>query len=207
MPSKKTLLALIVDRSGSMSGVAHSMSEAINGLFAEQKKEPGDCDVLLAQFDTDYEVVEDGPLASVTEYTLLPRGGTALLDAIGKTLATIEERLEPLRKSYRPQVLVAIVTDGHENASREWTRAQVKAKIEELGPKGYEFTYLGANQDSFAEAGSIGIAPGSTMNWFVTDGGSRSMVSAVSSLTTTYRGGGYGPQLTYTEADRKAVSV
>ncbi len=90
-----TLLTLVVDRSGSMAGIREDMEGGIKTLIEEQAKEEGACVVTLTQFDDEYEVVADGvPAAEMEPYRLVPRGRTALLDAIGRTIAMVHSRIE-----------------------------------------------------------------------------------------------------------------
>src|SRR5580692_6614308 len=121
-----TLLTLVVDRSGSMVDIKHDMEGGIKTLIEEQAREEGTCLVTLAQFDNEYEVVADGlPAAGMVPYRLVPRGMTALLDAIGRTIAMVHARIGDMAAADRPaNVLFAVITDGMENASQEWTRLQ-----------------------------------------------------------------------------------
>ena len=94
-----TLLVLVVDRSGSMQSIKEDMEGGIASLLAEQGKEKGQCLVTLAQFDTEYDLVADGvPVAELEPYRLVPRGGTALLDAIGRTIAHVKDQVDQTRQ-------------------------------------------------------------------------------------------------------------
>ena len=154
--SPDTLLAIIVDKSGSMSGVAPAMSKGINDLVAEQAAAPGTCEVTLTEFsNTSRVVVESVPAPDFGTYTLEPSGSTALMDAIGVTINRIDAALAG--RDSRPQIIVAIVTDGYENASTTWTAATTKPLIASKTEQGWDFTYLGANQDAILVAGDLGI--------------------------------------------------
>lgn len=148
----------ILDRSGSMEACRDDTIGGFNAFLTEQKKEGGT--LTLVQFDHEYLVsYTSKPITDVeplTGETFNPRGSTALLDAIGKTIKRNANLTNPT---------VIILTDGHENSSHEYTKAHVKDLIEEYQKKGWTFVYLGANQDAFAEAGNLGIAPGATMNY------------------------------------------
>ena len=111
-------------------------------------------------------VYEERPLSEAA-LKLEPRGSTALLDAMGKAIALIGSRLKTKPESERPgKVVVLVITDGHENASREWKREDVKKAVEHQREKyNWQFAFLGANIDSFAEAGALGIARGTTANY------------------------------------------
>ncbi len=89
-----TLVVLVIDRSGSMMSIKEDMEGGIKTLLEEQSQVPGTCLVTLAQFDSEYELVADAtPIAELADYLLIPRGSTALLDAIGRTIGQVESRL------------------------------------------------------------------------------------------------------------------
>src|SRR5262249_53284967 len=114
----------------------------------------------LVQFDTVYEFVHNAiPLRTVPQCTLEPRGNTALLDAVGRAIVETGERLRALPEEERPGLVVfVVVTDGQENSSKEYTKARVREMIEhQQNVYKWQFVYLGANQDAFAEAGGMGI--------------------------------------------------
>ena len=115
----------------------------------------------LAQFDNHYEVVyADRPRRRRAALDLQPRGSTALLDAMGRLITDAGARLAALAEDERPgTVIVAIMTDGHENASREWTHPAIKALVEQQTEAyGWQFLYMGADQDAIEVGASIGVA-------------------------------------------------
>ena len=153
----------ILDRSGSMSSLATDTIGGYNSFIEQQKSKSGAAQVTTVLFDNEYEKITDAvDLQEVPELTsaqYFARGTTALLDAVGRTLTETLANME--RDKVCPakrRVLVMIMTDGYENASREFTKAKVKALVEAT-TKQYDWNYLfmGANIDSAAEAGSIGI--------------------------------------------------
>lgn len=147
----------LLDRSGSMESCWDDTIGGFNAFVEEQKALGGS--LTLIQFDHEYLVsYKDVPVKDVkplTRETFKPRGSTALLDAIGRTI----------KETTSPSPIIIILTDGHENASHEYTKAHIKDLVEARQKAGWTFLYLGANQDAFAEAGSIGIAPQGTMNY------------------------------------------
>ncbi len=176
-----THIAFLLDRSGSMQSIKDDTEGGFNAFIAEQRKEPGECRVTLAQFDNEYEeVYRDLPLAEVPALRLVPRGSTALLDSIGRLVTSTGERLAALPEDERPGiVIVGIMTDGHENASREWTHQAVKALIEQQTKTyGWQFLYLGADQDAIEVGSSIGVAAANSMTY------SRGKVAAVMAATS-----------------------
>ena len=148
---------LILDRSGSMETAWDDTIGGFNAFVNEQKEFGGT--LTLVQFDHEYLVSYDkkliGDVEPLTRQTFQPRGATALFDAIGKAIKGVQ--------SGTPTVI--IFTDGHENASREYTKAHIKDLIEQRTKDGWTFVYLGANQDAFDVGAGIGIGAGQTMNY------------------------------------------
>jgi uncharacterized protein YegL len=161
-------ITLVVDRSGSMWSCKDDAQGGINTLIKEQAKQPGDALITLVQFDTVYDIVFNGvPVKNVPEYNLTPRGGTALLDAVGRAINETGARLAALPEDQRPAlVMFVIATDGHENASMEFTKEKIKEMTEHQQTKyNWQFTYLGANQDAFTEASNLGISQVGVANY------------------------------------------
>lgn len=157
-PSRCIDRVFLLDCSGSMESCWDDTIGGFNAFLNEQKADGGT--LTLIQFDHEYQLIyESKPIGEVeplTRETFKPRGSTALLDAIGRAVKEVRTQTIPT---------VIILTDGQENASKKYTKAHIKDLIEERQKDGWQFVYLGANQDAFAEAGSIGIAPGCTMNY------------------------------------------
>ena len=163
-----THLYFLLDRSGSMQSIKDDTEGGFDAFIAEQRSQPGECRVTLAQFDDQYEeVYRDVPVADVPPLSLSPRGSTALLDSIGRLLSEAGARLAALPEHERPGiVIVGIMTDGHENSSRELTHAQVKALIErQTSEYAWQFVYMGADQDAIEVGSSIGVAAATSMTY------------------------------------------
>jgi Mg-chelatase subunit ChlD len=152
-------LIFLLDRSGSMESCRDDTIGGFNSFVKDQAVIGGK--LTLIQFDheiqTTYTNVELKDVVPLTTETFKPRGSTALLDAIGETIKS--------PKCTHPVVI--ILTDGQENSSVKFTKAHIKDLIEQKTKDGWTFMYLGANQDAFAEAGAMGIAPACTMNYDV----------------------------------------
>jgi Mg-chelatase subunit ChlD len=202
--AETTLLVLVVDRSGSMESIRSDMEGGIKSLLEEQAKETGRCLVTLAQFDDVYELLVEGvPVAELEPYRLIPRGTTALLDAIGRTISDVRARIEALQPSNRPgQIVFAVITDGLENASKEWSRLQVMDSVKARADEGWHFTFLGANQDAIREGGGIGVPQASAMTYAASPAGTREAMSSLSSSIGRVRRG-EATKLEYTEEERK----
>jgi hypothetical protein len=160
MRSDLTDITLVVDRSGSMQAIQQDAQGGVNAFIRKQAGEPGEALLTLVQFDTEYEVVHGGaPIQQVPEYHLEPRGCTALLDAVGRAINETGKRLSDMEEGQRPGLVAFVITtDGLENSSREFNKAQIKEMIlHQQEQYDWHFTFLGANQDAFAEAGGLGI--------------------------------------------------
>jgi uncharacterized protein YegL len=155
-----TDITLVIDRSGSMQERRADAEGGVNAFIEKQAQEPGEALLTLVQFDTEYEILHSGvPIGKVPEYELVPRGATALLDAVGRAINETGERLSRLDEADRPGLVIFVITtDGLENSSREFTRDRIREMIRHQQERyNWHFTFLGANQDAFAEAGGLGI--------------------------------------------------
>lgn len=163
-----TDITLVVDRSGSMAQVREDAEGGVNSFIKQQAQEPGEALLTLVQFDTDYEFLYKGAaIGAVPHYELHPRGMTALLDAVGRAINETGERLSAIDEPNRPGLVVFVVmTDGQENSSKEFTKTQIKKMIQrQQCDYNWHFTFLGANQDAFAEAGAMGMHARGTANY------------------------------------------
>lgn len=160
--SDLTHLYFLLDRSGSMQSIKTDTEGGFAAFIEEQRKAvDGECRVTLAQFDNVYELVySEIPLSEVPPLDLAPRGSTALLDAMGTLITDAGAKLAALPEDQRPgTVVVAVMTDGHENASREWTHAAIKALVEQQTEQyRWQFMYMGADQDAIEVGRSIGVS-------------------------------------------------
>lgn len=185
----KTEIAIIVDRSGSMESIRKDMKGGFEAFVGGQRRLPGECVLSLYQFDGEYEVVyENKALRDVGSLQLQPRGSTALLDAVGKTIAKVAERHDALAEDARPAaVIVLVITDGHENASTEWSLDGVrKAVASAEQERDWRFVFLGADASTFDDAQRMGIG---TAAQYEPDGdGVRAAYDALYSATSAYRG-------------------
>ena len=198
-----TLIAVLVDRSGSMAQWREDMEGGLNAFVESQASEPGDAEITLAQFDTKYELV--WPLCAIKDapkYTLTPRGCTALLDAMGRFITEVGEELAKRDEADRPgKVIVCIVTDGLENSSKDWTRDKVKALVEQQCSQwGWEFVFLGADMDAVQEGASLGIPQTSSLTFDKAN--ARLTYAMASDYVSTVRG---GRKAAFSEQDRKSA--
>lgn len=151
----------LLDRSGSMNHARSDTIGGFNSFLSDQRDLNEDTLMTFWQFDHEIEkVYTNVPLKNVEPLdstTFQPRGATHLLDTIGEALDTGSPIGEP--------PVVVIFTDGEENGSTKYTKADIKEKIEQKTSEGWTFVYLGANQDAFAEAGGLGIVGDTVYNF------------------------------------------
>ncbi|NLP13267.1 MAG: VWA domain-containing protein [Clostridium sp.] len=179
-----TELVFILDRSGSMSGLESDTIGGYNSMLEKQKKEPGEAIVTTVLFDDKYELLHDRinlrGISPITDKEYFARGTTALLDAVGKTINKIENAQKHTTEDERAEhVMFVIITDGMENASREFGYEKVRRMIERQKSEcGWEFIFLGANIDAVETAERFGInsdraanynadSEGTTLNYIV----------------------------------------
>ena len=160
---KVTEIVFLLDRSGSMAGLERDTIGGFNAFMKKQSQLEGRTKVTVVLFDDQYEILWSGVQANsmrLTEKEYFVRGYTALLDAVGKTIGDVRDRLSKTKEEERPEkVIFVITTDGQENASSEFTYEKVNELIKHQQEKhGWEFIFFGANIDAIKEADSIGIS-------------------------------------------------
>lgn len=183
--SQRALVAVLLDRSGSMEAIKSDTEGGFNAFIDAQRKDPLDVRVTLAQFDTQYDVVyANRPVRDVPPLDLQPRGMTALYDAVGRLITDVGSELSALPEAERPgKVTVVVLTDGHENSSREWTHQAVGEAIRrQERDYAWEFVFLGANMDAVAIGQRLGFAPDRSMTY----GANADGVGGAWAATTAY---------------------
>jgi Mg-chelatase subunit ChlD len=181
-----TEIVLLLDRSGSMMSTQKDAEGGLWSFIKEQRKVEGECNVTLYRFDHEFEqVFESKPIGSVEkgDLKLNPRGSTALLDAMGRAINEVGASLSKMKRAWRPdKVYFVTITDGGENASREFRSNDVFDKVKHQQEKyGWEFVFIGSNQDAIASAAKLGIAPQFSLNYAASKQGT---VNAYSVLTS-----------------------
>ncbi|GHU55241.1 hypothetical protein AGMMS49975_16790 [Clostridia bacterium] len=163
MKKNLTELVFILDKSGSMSGLESDTIGGYNGMLAKQQAVEGEAIVTTVLFDNNYELLHDRidikAVNPITKREYHVGGSTALLDAIGYTIHKIRNAQKNTAEGYRAEkVMFVIITDGEENASREYTAKKVKVQIERQKSRyNWEFIFLGANIDAVETATRFGI--------------------------------------------------
>ncbi len=160
-----THITVILDRSGSMQSIKSDIIGGFNTFLKQQKEVPGKATLTLVQFDTGnpYEVVHNyRPLQEIPELndrTFVPRGGTPLLDCLGRGINDLSEHINKLTNDQKPdKVFFIIITDGQENSSREFKKSDIVKLIDEKKNKdNWEFLFLSADLDAIGDARLYGI--------------------------------------------------
>ena len=160
--AKTSELVFIIDRSGSMAGLESDTIGGVNGVLAKNRAVEGTAHVTTMLFDNKLEYLHDHTdlkmVSDLTDKDYWVRGCTALLDAVAETIKHVEKVQGYLPAEARAEkVVVTIITDGLENASKRHTYAEVKRLIETHTEMGWDFLFLGANIDVAAEATRLGI--------------------------------------------------
>ncbi len=205
----KTDITIILDRSGSMQSVKDDTIGGFNNFLGEQQKVEGEASLSLVQFDDQYEVVYEDKDINVadrlTEATFQPRGSTALFDAAGRTINAVGRRLAALSEAERPdKVLLVIMTDGFENASREFTAAEISKMINhQRDVYKWEFMFIGANQDAVLSAQEIGISAGAALTYAANSEGTQIAYSMVAEKIANFRLSNDKDALEFNEEDRE----
>lgn len=191
-----TLINAIIDQSGSMRKLTSSTIEGFNNFINEQKEVPGEASLTLCLFNTVHTVpIYFKPLAEVVELdyaTYKPDGFTALLDAMGSMIDATGVKLASMPEEERPsKVIFLIITDGLENSSREYTREQIKEKVEhQQSVYSWDFVFIGANMDAIAEGGSLGVTQQNSVTYQANEVGTKGLYSDVSRSMRRYRSSG-----------------
>ncbi len=165
--STYTALLLVIDRSGSMMTIREDMIGGLQTLLDSQAADQGRLTVDVVDFDNEIVLRHTMADPKALTITLDPRGSTALYDAIGISLQGFAERLAALPEFARPEtVQVVVVTDGQENASHEYNAAAVRALVtRQKEQSGWDFVFLGANQDAVFTGGTLGFDPESSLTF------------------------------------------
>lgn len=166
----------MIDRSGSMESIANDVIGGYNQFLGAQQANGNDARVTFVQFDSQdpQEVVVAGaPISEVVPLsaaTFVPRGGTPLLDATGRLITRIAANQAERRNAGLPDedILFVSITDGHENASCEFSLGRIRELIREKSASGWNFAFLSAALDAYADAGAMGVHAGATQG-FVPD--------------------------------------
>jgi len=193
-----THIAIVLDRSGSMASMTKDVIGGFNTLIKDQQTVEGEATLSMAQFDDIYEVLHDfAPIKDVSELTsktFVPRGSTALLDAMGRTMEEVREKILNMKDKDQPsKVIFVFITDGEENASSKYDRPKIFQMIKDLKSDeredevNWEFVFIGANQDAIQAGSSIGIQRAASLSFAASGAGADLAFKSLSKGLTSYR--------------------
>jgi len=188
----RTELVFILDKSGSMGGLENDTIGGFNSFLESQKEGEGEVTVTTVLFSNNHTLLHDRlPIAAISPLTrkeYYVGGSTALLDAIGHTVNKIVNVQNSLNDNYKAQtVMVVIVTDGEENASREFSSSKVKSLIESKKEEGWQFVFLGANIDAVETGSRFGIDAKRSYNYHADTKGTGAVFGAVAKMSNSIR--------------------
>jgi uncharacterized protein YegL len=192
--TKKVEIVCILDRSGSMHAMKEEAIGGFNDFLEKQQELPGKARLTVCLFDHEYELLYNGldlkKAKPIDDTTYVPRGTTALRDAIGRTVDTVRARIKKTRKDRRPdKVILSILTDGRENASKDYAPNVIKEMLETCQKEeDWDIFYLAANQDAIAVGHGYGITPNCSYNYSsAVKGSTRGIISTMNSNVTRSR--------------------
>ena len=207
-----TLIAVVLDRSGSMSSLRESTVAGLNQFLRGQREVVGEVKFHLVQFDDQYEIHRDmadlRAIPDLTQEDFQPRGSTALFDAIGRTIQDVGARLAATPENLRPSKVVFVVqTDGFENASREYSQGRIQDMIKHQREKySWDFVFLGANQDAILSGGALGFLPGQSLSYNANVGSTMKSFQMVNAAVSSSRMRGAGGQSVFSNVARSYAS-
>lgn len=177
-------ILVILDRSGSMGSIRDEAIGGFNNFLSAQQAVKGAANLTLVLFDDQYEVPVAGvklkDVQPLTTETFVPRGFTAMNDAIGKALTAL------LNKNPK-RAIVCILTDGQENASKEYSYQQIKELIKQAEDKDYEIVFLASGIDAQKTSNMLGMTKGVVLQAAVGAEGEFSKYTAMANAITSYR--------------------
>jgi len=209
-----THISVILDRTGSMETIRNDTIGGFNAFLIAQKGAPGLASLTLVQFDSQdpYEIVYHfKPLAEVPELTretFVPRANTPLLDAIGRGINDLEKSLADKTEAERPsRVVMVLITDGQENASREFRKDQIEKMIKEKQEKAaWQFVFLSADLDAIGDALASGVRAASTLAHDKDSHGVGAAWASLSRSVSDYRSGNK-EDVSFSDEDRSEQKI
>ena len=193
MKKGMTEMVFVIDRSGSMTGLESDTIGGFNSTIKKQKEEEGEAKVTTILFDNRYEVLHDrfdlNQIGEMTEHEYYTRGTTALLDALGRAIRKTVNVQRHLPEEERAEnVVFVVITDGYENASREYSYKDIRRMVKlEQEKYGWEFLFLGANIDAVAEGGRMGFRSDRSVRYMHDGVGTGLVYDSVNNAVTNLR--------------------
>ncbi len=214
MKNDHTHIAVILDRSGSMQSIRDDIIGGFNSFLEQQKAGPGRATLTLVQFDSQdpYEVIHKakpiGEVPALTAETYSPRSTTPLLDALGRGINDLEATLAQADDKTRPsRVVMVIITDGMENASREFRKDQIEKMIKvKQEDQDWQFVFLSADLGAIGEAGQLNIPERRSMAYDKSGLGVSMAMRSLSDNLASYRAS-HTDDMSFSDSDRELQEV
>ena len=206
-------ITVILDRTGSMQSIRADMVGGFNAFLAAQKDTPHPATLTLVQFDSQdpYAVLHSvADIASVPALSLgqyVPRATTPLYDAMGRGILDLEAWLADQPDAVHPgKIIFVVVTNGQQNASREFDRKRVKRLVKTKKHLGWNFVFLSANLAAFEEAGQIGVDHDSRL-YFEKSAQGNDRAWAMASMKISERRSGTADKVVFDDSDRQSAAA
>jgi len=183
-----TFVSFVLDETGSMQPNKEATISGFNEYISMLKKQKDECRFTLVLFNTDkmetrHQSVPLGDVKPLERSTYLPSAMTPLYDAIGACIRSMEKEVAAVKPA--PAVIVTIMTDGEENSSKEFTRDGIFTLISSKKAEGWNFVFLGSNQDAWQTGQKLGVTAANTMTYATAD--THATMAAVAESTNAYR--------------------
>lgn len=176
----KDEIVMVVDCSTSMHNIQAEAQAGVNQFIKDQQEIEGGANLTLVEFASAATILHEHiDINEVPEYTLNPDGWTALCDGIGKGIASVPDT--------DGKVVIVVVTDGGENASKELNADDIKKLIEDKKEAGWEFVFLAANQDAIATGSNYGFDANASINFAANAQGATQAYGAAAVYTSSLR--------------------
>jgi len=209
MKEDYTHITVLLDRTGSMQSIREDTIGGFNAFLNQQKEEPGLATLTLVQFDSQdpYEVIHDfraiQSVPELTRATFVPRASTPLLDAMGRCINDLEQNLLKMTEVDQPaRIVVVVITDGQENASREFRAKQVQDMIQEKQEKDdWQFVFLSADLSAINDAITSGVKPAAALSFDKNARGTAAVWKSASARISDFRAA-RKKSVAFTEEDR-----
>jgi len=205
MKTGKSEIVIVLDRSGSMASIKKDMEGGLKSFLDVQKANPGEPFVTLYKFDTvsekEYELKS---LKDIDGISIEPRGGTALIDTLCKSIDEVGIRLAKTPDNEKPQaVLFVVITDGEENSSRIFNNSNLKDRIEhQQNIYNWKFMFLGANQDAIANGTKMGFKSADSIGYVPNFGGINNVFEAAARKAYSYTSQVNAPSYNFSPEER-----
>lgn len=205
----RTHITVLLDRTGSMQDIRADVVGGFNAFVDTHKAAPGEATLTLVQFDSQnsYELlyaavpIKDVPVLTLAQY--VPRASTPLYDAMGQAIAALDQKLAVTPAGWRPQkIIFVVVTDGQENASVRFRRAQVMGMIDAKKKEGWDFVFLSSDLGALADAEGMGVDAAASLHFGKSAKGSENAWASVAQKSVRRREG--APSVAFDAADRAA---